>query len=257
MFSRSRWAVYLILSFALVKAHASPFPTGVKTSFACKKQVEAKLQKFFPKDQPQWRKVLGPAYDVTAFRSPTENVGEWIEMHVPDKGTPDFTFVSAKANVYHSWNAKNCKAKEVKEKGFTFFTPEKNPQGELFTDKSLANLLAGNKKGLIYIWSPRMVYSVTEFRNFRDVAKKKGWEFIALLDPQVSDSDAKAAASKYQLEYQGRRLASVDLYMREGLLHYPSVYVYNNGKLHPDRLIGVLTQKDLGDLAEQKMGELK
>ncbi|HEY1079181.1 MAG TPA: hypothetical protein VGE46_03755, partial [Bdellovibrio sp.] len=69
--------------------------------------------------------------------------------------------------------------------------------------------------------------------------------------------EAKAAAKKINVDFKGRKLASVDLYMMEGTLHYPSVFVFGNGKINPHRMIGVLPAETLSQYIDTYMGEIK
>jgi hypothetical protein len=123
---------------------------------------------------------------------------------------------------------------------------------------------------MIYLWSPRYVYSVKDFQIFRDAAAKKGMEFIAVLDPQVSVEEAQAAVEKTNQEmkptkrkmasletFKGRKLASVELFMRDGMVHYPTVFVVKNGKMNPHGLPGILTPPLLSKLLDQRMGDIK
>ena len=235
------------------------FPNG-----KCQKQFEAQLQKFFPKTQPQWSRVVDPHFNTRAFRAATDKIGEWHEVHSVEKSAPKAFFYTPTTITEFQWN-KNCVLKKKSGPGIEFF-PKDTAKSEAFKDSDLANILKTQKSGVIYLWSPRMVYSVTEFNRVRELAKSKNLEFIPVYDNNVTPSDASAAlkAGGVDIPSRGlasadlyRRLQSVDLYMRNGTLHFPTIFVFGKGQVHPRRLVGVLNSHDLGLAIDEWQKELQ
>lgn len=141
-----------------------------------------------------------------------------------------------------------------------------------FNDFDFEKILSEKKTAMIYLWSPRMVYSVSEFTRMRALAEKRNMEFVPVLDPMADSQEAKEAMKKAGVDFQMktaalqrepssinlyRKLNSVELFMRNGTLHFPTVFVTANGKIHSRRLIGVLTNDDLNSSLDQMTGDLK
>ena len=102
-----------------------------------------------------------------------------------------------------------------------------------------------------------MVYSVNHSEDYFQLAKKNKFEFTSLLVHDVQFDEADQALKTKKQKFSGRKLASVDLYMRDATLHYPTFLVYNNGQIHSKRIVGINTPEDFQDLINQYATELK
>jgi len=113
--------------------------------------------------------------------------------------------------------------------------PCRTPPG-CFSDADLQSLLDASRsrhsKGLIYVWSPHMRYSVRGAKEIYGVADALGLELTVLLDP-VADSDlARVVARRERLDVRAlRALASRELHARGMLLHLPAFVVYEDGRV--------------------------
>jgi len=262
---------YIILGLLLtVSGHvfaADYLPEDSYKDFKCQKEVLTQLKNFFP-TTPQWDRVADVSFDTQAFRASNE-VGEWYELHVAEKDMPSVTFFSTAKMAEYKWDDK-CHMTKAPGPGFEFFKQNKKHPIENFSDADLKRVLKTNKKGVIYIWSPRMVYSVTEFTRFKTQIEKKGFEFIPVLDHAVAADEAMAALKKAGVEFKVRtaanvrepssvdyykRLNSVELYMRNANLHFPTLFVYGNGKLQSRRIVGVMTNEGIGKSIDEIMEE--
>ena len=265
--------VLLLMAVAFKAQAASPIlPEVPFKKIPCEKNVSEFLKTEFAGTTPDWNREIDADSMTRTYRA-SKKTGQWYELNISEKEAPKLYYISADESKDYTWDTKSCSQQVAKHGGLVLFKNDKKKKVESFTDKDLEKLLAGKTSGIIYLWSPHMVYSMTEFRVFRDVAKAKGIEFIPVLDPAVDINEAKAAFKKIpvdinsrklasseiktKLEFSGRKLASVDLYMRNGTTHFPSTFVYANGKLNPRRLIGVFGAEGLAQNIDVWMGELK
>lgn len=250
---------YLLIALAMTSRAYSAnavLPDFPNKKIACEKNVRETIQAEFAGKSPRWTRVIDADSMTKSFRAPKQT-GQWYELHLSERNETKLFYISSEKSKDSIWNSKSCAKPEIREgSGLVLFEQDKKRPINSFTDKDLAKLLDGKAKGIIYLWSPKMAYSMTEFRLFRDVAKKKNIEFIPVLDPSVDFKEAKAAAKKIDVDFKGRKLASIDLYMMEGTLHYPSVFVFGNGKINPHRMIGVLPAETLSRYIDQYMGEI-
>ena len=148
------------------------------------------------------------------------------------------------------------------EKALTFKSDED------WSNDDLKSLVMSGKKGIIYSWSPKYVYSVLEMPRFEKLAKKLGYEFIAVVDPRVSREEVVSALdmmNKKNLLGQKRNLASsgffrnvsMDLHTREEFNHFPVIFIYNNKKIHERSITGALSNNEFQKLAKNFTRELK
>lgn len=258
----------LPLIFSAQVAAAGYLPEDIFKNFKCQKELQSHLGSLFSKD-PKWERTVDISFDTQAFRA-SEKIGEWYELHVPEGKSPEIHFISSKKGTEYSWN-KNCELATKTLPGFKFFEQSNKNPVDNFSDEDLAQTLKTHKTGIIYIWSPRMVYSVTEFFRVRALVLKKGYEFIPVLDHSVPVQEAKdamkALGGELKLQVANlqrepsslstyKKLNSVELYMRNSSLHFPAIYIYSKGHLHPRRIVGVLTDNGLDLAMTEWLGEL-
>jgi hypothetical protein len=265
----------LVLSFmlglSLRSFGADILPRGSYSDFKCKAEVQKELEKVFSGKNPEWERTVDPSFDTQAFRTSTVKTGEWYELQIAEKDTPKLFFYSAAKSSVSSWN-KTCKAATTNKPGLELFKAAGMDKSEIYSDAELAKLMSDKRTALIYVWSPRMVYSVTEFTRMRALAEKRKMEFVPVLDPLVDVSEARAAIKKAGIDFKIRsannlrepssiamykRMNSVDLYMRNATLHFPTVFLVANGKMHSHRIVGVMTNDGMNASLDEMMGELK
>lgn len=260
-----------MLGLSLRSFGADILPKDSSPDFKCKTEVQKELEKVFSGVSPDWERTADPSFDTQAFRAPTAKTGEWYELQIAEKETPKLFFYSSAKNATSSWS-KTCKLATTKKPGLEFFKLTGNDKSEIYGDADLAKLMADKKTAMIYMWSPRMVYSVTEFNRMRALAEKRKMEFVPVLDPMVDIKEARAAMKKAGIDFQiktansqrepssialYKRMNSVELYMRNGTLHFPTVFLTANGKMHSRRIIGVMTNDGMNASLDEMMGELK
>ncbi len=231
----------------------------------CSPQLEKVLSKFDFAPDAKWKKTDSISYANKAYKIQSKKIGHWVAFETNKDGVNLVTYESSTKHFYKFKN-KDCKSSQKKTAQFKLYDEKKDSKSKPFTDQDLAKLVGKNKKGLIYMWSPKMVYSVALFEQYADLAKKNKFEFTAVLANDVSFNEADTALKTIKEKFNDRKLAStesllklasVDLYMRDATLHYPAVIVYNNGKIQSKRIVGVNTPVDFENMINQFATELK
>ena len=111
------------------------------------------------------------------------------------------------------------------------------PAEECFDDKKLAALVADASQGaLIYVWSPRMVYSVQNMQAAWRAAEKSGLRFVALHDPRVLASDMPTPLMASQA------MCSTQLIANDAMRHFPSAFVVNQRSVHRHPIVGAMPE---------------
>lgn len=110
------------------------------------------------------------------------------------------------------------------------------PANTCFDDASLLKTQAtAEQRGtLIYIWSPRMVYSVQNMAVASQAATASGLSFVALHDMRVPQTELPPAQEASQA------LCSALLIQRDALRHFPSAFVVNASGIHPHPIVGAM-----------------
>lgn len=260
---------YLCMAFTTHVASAGYLPQDIYKNLKCQNELQNHLRGLFSKE-PKWDRTVDISFDTQAFRA-SEKLGEWYELYAAEGKTPKINLVSTKRGIEYSWN-NACELSTKAISGFEFFKQNKKKPIDSFSDEDLEQALKTNKTGVIYVWSPRMVYSVTEFSRVRALVLKRGYEFIPVLDHSADVQEAKEAMKTLEKEIKinlaglqrrptsvdsYKKLNSVELYMRNSSLHFPTIYIYSKGQLHPRRIIGVLTDSGLDLAMSEWLGELK
>ena len=251
----------LIILFFNQNLFALNWPEPIK----CSPQIEKLLVRFDFAPDAKWKKTDSTSYANKAYKIQSKKIGYWIVFETHKDGVNLVTYESSTKHFYKFKN-KNCKPSQETTAQFKLYDEKKDSKSKPFTDQDLAEIVGKNKKGLIYMWSPKMVYSVVLFEQYAELAKKNKFEFIPVLANDVSFDEAEAALKTIKEKFTDRKLASiesllklasVDLYMRDATLHYPTVIVYNNGKIQSKRIVGVNTPVDFENMINQFATELK
>lgn len=200
----------------------------------CAKEVKAKLAEW--NSTSQWQRQVDPATGAQSYRSPTKTFGTWVEVQKhPAKSV--VMAMSAKGLTAVTYE-KSCEPIATTKK-YEALSAEKGGK-HYFTDMDLVNLVNSKKSGMIYVWSPGMVYSVDEFQTFKNTAKKLGLQFTVVMDPYADQKYARQIAQQRKLPLDDKRVESVELLMRNMGVHFPMTLVYHKGQLSRNPIIGVM-----------------
>ena len=219
-------------------AHAAPkwLPEN-SNKVTCETQVDKFLG---TQNVGLWTRIVDPAPHGLGYRTSTGTHGKWVEFHQFADGRAHVFIVTGQKVVSHFWNGKDCKAKIQESPGPAVLSAQEAKGKRYFFDKDLKAVLDSKKSGLVYVWSPGMVYSMKHYQDFKTAAKKMKIDFIPLMDPSWDQKSAKTLTSFYNMPLEDRRVASVELTMRNATIHFPSSFVYANGHIG-ERIIGVYT----------------
>lgn len=226
----------LLLAIALTSLSVSAKVPDPFLSITCREDIERVLKKFGSKDK--WVRSVDPEANVLSFKSPTKQFGRWVE--VQSFANPYvFIFDGQQSRVYQ-WEAKTCKLlNDTTHKPLSVVSGKSG-----MDDAEVQALTKGEKPSLIYVWSPSMVYSMSEMKVFRQVAKDLGLEFVPLLDSKVQADLGKKLISGYEPDLKIQKTKSMELYMRDGNIHFPASFVAGNGRIS-NRIFGVMTAEEL------------
>ncbi len=254
---KSSWCIFTV--FLLAAGHSSAFVSDLPAPKLCQKDFEKKL-KLHSTSEP-WIRIADPDSLTKSFRQPQGPFGRWTEVVIPEGGAPSLALYSSDYVETIVWDS-HCKSKKQKlklEQLPAVYLPAER-EANVFRDADLESLVRGKKNALIYLWSPRFVYSVLQMNSVARIAKAKNLEFIPLLDPQVSLREARAALEKVE-KSENRKLASLpvkiqkmnssELYLRSQFLHFPYSFVVLNGKISSMELIGAMPEETLAQYFDQ------
>lgn len=238
----------LIISLSSI-ASATELPLD---SFVCKKSILEELSNFGFKD---WNRFADPYLGVKSYRSPSTQFGVWNELRFTEDKTQVKLFRIGPDRVQTVQWDKSCKKTSKEE--VSFIKKRLQQKEAWFSDKDLQNVLKKNKKGIVYLWSPGMVYSMKEYNVFKNYAQKNKLAFIPVLDDKAGRANANAAADQYKFEPGARKMASVELIQRSGSAHFPRTFVFSNNKISREPLLGVMPEKTLAKLVTQELKALE
>lgn len=186
----------------------------------------------------QWQ-VIPPAHpNSEVFRTPSKVIGKWIELKIT-KDAIDLVHFTDKGMNSWTFKKQNCKPTSAKEDRVFITLDSKG-----FTDDDLVKVFPSKKTTMIYIWDPAAFHSVDKYLVFKTEAIKRKYDIISLLAPHADENWAAAEIKKKSLDLNTRRLSSLELIMRGGNLHYPSVFFIQDGKISK-RLVGGLEKANV------------
>lgn len=231
-----------------VQAGAMPFAVHSD----CQNQFEKTI--FSLKAKNHWFKVAPKNNDVETYRTPTEYLGKWFEVDINlVNRVPNLEYSSLASTQYFLFNIADDKCVVKTHTKLKRVNLDFND----FSDESLRNLISLGR-GMIYVWSPRMVYSVEHMEAFKKIAKKKRIAFTAIVE---ASAPQRMLASSFVLknthkEDRSRRNFSHELIMRESDIHYPVIFLYSFGHIHPESILGIKTEKELEGIVSKAYGNL-
>ena len=119
----------------------------------------------------------------------------------------------------------------------------------LFTDHDLWQLLQKSKKGIIYLWSPHMPYSIGNFYPLQRVSKKLGIPVTVLMDPHAQKQEIAKVSKQFSLAKTfTRRNASEQLFSKGSALHYPNFFFYKDGQIKTLQLFGAKGEEAITEM---------
>lgn len=126
--------------------------------------------------------------------------------------------------------------------------------GRDFDDHDLAALLAGGARGVIYLWSPHMPYSVQGARDVHRVAADLGLTAVLLLDPYAEPALTEQVLRAQRLPASAARRVRARALLERGVTqHFPTVVVFERGRLDAQMLPGYTPPRALRAFIRQRL----
>ncbi len=125
------------------------------------------------------------------------------------------------------------------------------PAKGCFDDETLQNIAqrSANDTGtLIYVWSPRMVLSVSQAAHAAQAAAQNGLDFLAVHDARVPSAELQAAVARSRAQHEGsaklltasQALCAPQLIERDALRHFPTAFVLTARGTHRFPIVGAM-----------------
>jgi hypothetical protein len=215
----------------------------------CARQVEAALQA--QGASGPWIEQA-PVVAGTPYRSPTLIFGTWVELIIRPDRLP-LLFTAQNTNTLKFEFDEKCAATGFVLPGMDF---SKASTSTYFNDEDLQKYIAKHKRGMIYVWSPGMVYSAKYFNHFKRVAKKLKLDFLPLVDPRARDAYTTKMSELNNIPRGQSRMNSVELYMRDMTIHYPTTILFKDSALVDQLILGVMEENTLEERVKYVLGNL-
>jgi hypothetical protein len=192
----------------------------------------------------KWRTSAPDMDGAAAFRAPTKDFGAWVVARWLPDGHVQLSRHSLGSMLRASWvgGPKDCVPLLQTATPRTFA----KLSADSWTDARLGEVVDTGKKGFVYLWSPHMPYSIKGLNELPQLKKKLGAEIVVMLDPAAHERDAVAVVRQYKFpkEYLAR-FNSMELYMRDALIHAPSMLPFGSKKLGTRLLPGYRKASDM------------
>lgn len=197
---------------------------GAADAYPCHKQLASVLDRSEP--------PTGWAHDATAgvTRSASSVAGVRLEIR-RSTGWVEFRRVGSTITRSYRFTSPSC-LNEFRLEG------EGASANKKWTDHDLSQTLKASakngKRGMIYVWSPNMPLALRGLPEARSIAKSLNMDFIAVRDPHSSAAFARQIVEKRAFPaYALRALESDEIFATGALDHFPSVVLFEGGRLHP------------------------
>ncbi len=196
-------------------------------SAVCEKEAKTLLQSLGAKGP--WFAVAATDDWQQILRSPTAMIGTWIEWR-SKKDLVEIAQVSSENQKLWTWKLGHCSSAQPNTPHFKMLEGRSG-----LNDQDLRQLISQKKKALVYIWSPSASLSVKYMQVFKDEAARRGLAWTPV---------------------QSKDLASVDLVFRGGLMHFPTSFIVQDGKISK-RIIGAMEKNTIGPFFDDYLREMK
>lgn len=220
----------------------------------CALAFQRQARKFSPDNL--WTRSVGAGEII--YRVPTKKIGAWLELKIDEAFNLSLSKVDDSG--FETWRA-DWPSCALASKKIRFSRKEIFSDGsghiKYFTDYELEKILKTGESGLIYLWSPGMVYSVQYIETFREIAKKLNLRFVEVMDPNVKTGFANEFLKKAKRELATVKNDSIELSMRNGQTHFPTTFVFSNGHLAREPITGVYNSEQLESAIKRNLMVLR
>jgi len=188
------------------------------------------------------------------FKANTNKIAQWMYINKSYFDTESLVILNTEKKIeYHFNPLKGCSSFVTS----VSMTQTNHGASELswFTDKDLQNLLSTKPNGIIFVWSPHMSLSLKAVEELKDAVKELNLPITFLLDPQADQKLSKSSIQKYSMSMEAlKRVDSLELSMRNALIHFPALILVKDGKICPKIQRGYRVSKKFKAIITDIMG---
>lgn len=231
-------AAFVLLPLALLNSSLARagFVEDRLSAHRCKSQILRELDAW--EQKRGWVRGVSEYDGVESFRTPTREIGRWIEADFYPSGVVAAYRITPLSHWKTTFTPQGERSCSVARKRM----PQPLDQSRMrrnFSDADVKRLLERGRKGVILAWSPHMPLSVMAIAKAKAAADRLGVKFTAVLDPKAQGTLADAFLRRDRLDSRYlKRIESVELIMRGMHNHYPSLIVYGGGQIKAGLLPG-------------------
>lgn len=182
-----------------------------------------------------WGRVIGRSPGERIFRSPTRELGKWVEVIERPQSSRVILF-NSEQRVRVEFASACAPQARVEKLEVTADADRWHGRTEvagfpILRDPDLKRLLQESKRGVVYLWTPHKYISVDGLREALKASRKAGVPLIPVVeptsDPEAVRREAKALGLAPEKVFF---LDSMDLQYRNFRIHHPSLIVFNEGR---------------------------
>ena len=186
----------------------------------CSSEIKALSKEW--KSRDEWTKELMGGPESYFYASPTDEVGEWVAFRKIPEGVV-ISKISPSGRLEVAMKGKKCE-KEAKP----YVHDKKDPR--LVGDEEIKKFVTTHKKGVIYVWSPRMVLSEKAIPEIQKATKKLKLPLLVLLDKDVSPKELPRLQKEYGKDAI-KQVDALEFKMRRVGQHFPAMMVFKDSKI--------------------------
>lgn len=220
--------IFFLLIFPLKLMALSTDSLNDLKDFKCaKEQIE--LFKSWNDVNRKW--IAHPKEDGSlVYLKPTSEMSVWIGL---EKRSEQLIFTRlTPQSVYQVTFDKECR-KELKILKNEIVDYKKIPDN-FVTDPKLFSIIAKNKTGLIYHFSPKMNLSIDGVKSIVNISNRLKIPTLILMDQNAANeiSSVREMFKKRNIQIGEILLShSLEMYLRRTHIHYPNLILFKNGAI--------------------------
>ncbi len=207
----------LFFILLLQNAFASNFE-----AMPCYKEFRPLLNEWKPTNE--WSKQFQGGLESFFWTSPTATIGEWVLVKDVEEGT--VVGKVSQGGRIEAFFAKGSCQKTVK----TY--PHSAPVKGFKNDKDIASFVTKNKKGVIYVWSPRMGLSKEGIKEIKKASSELKLPVLVLLDKEIKGPELAGLRKELGNDVT-TQVDSLEFNMRNVNQHFPAMMVFKDERILP------------------------
>ena len=150
------------------------------------------------------------------------------------------------------------------------------PASECFDDKKLISMQANSQRGaVVYVWSPRMVYSVQQMHIAARAAAANGLDFVVVHDARVPEKEMFSFKNTTSLPQRSTEinineqdlatppyfpiletsvpLCAAKLLQSDAMRHFPTAFIVTTQGVHRHPIVGAMPPAAWQSSIEQRL----